>query len=222
MEFDWNPLGKPKPGREKEFLSLFKLLRSLRGLEKGNISRTSLDQKWHKIQVSPYETLQAPRVGSDAVADEWVLAQYRAWKNPTQSESEFLREMHGFYVLALVPPCDGFPFYSNGGIGHIERFSFRAQLLRDCEDVIGRVTMDQCYRSCLASALQGLGEDLQALAMQYCDKLGVTHVESVSRPNFEEGSAEHKAHIVLTAARWCSYWSGRGHGLAANWPSAPT
>ena len=219
MEFEWNPLGKPKPGCEAEFLRLFKLMRSLRAIEPDAIIRSALDRRWNEIQVSPYETLLAPRVGIDAAANSWALARFRAWRKPTQTESEFMHEMQGFFVLPLVPRCDGLPVYSNGGNGHVESFSFRAQLLRDCEEIVGHTTLRQCYRSCLAPILQGLGEDLQALAMHYAEMRGVNHVEGVLRPAFKEGSAEQKAHIVFAAAKWCKYWSDRGHGLAAHWPS---
>ena len=221
MEFVWNPLSKPKKGSEAEFLRLFKLLRSLRSVDREVINRSALDKRWNEIQVTPYETLSTPRVGIDAAADTWAVARYRAWTNPTQTESEFLQEMKGFYVLQLLPTCDGLPRYSNGGIGDAELFSFRAQLLRNCEEVIGQTTMERCYRSCLAPALEELGEDLQALATQYADKMSVTQVESFAPSSFEEGGAEQKAHIVLCAARWCKYWSYRGHGLAAYWPSDP-
>jgi hypothetical protein len=219
MEFVWNPLGKPKKGSEAEFLRLFKLMRSLRAIDREAINRSALDKRWEQIQVTPYETLNTPRVGTDEAADMWAVARYRAWTDPTQTESEFLQEMKGFYVLQLLPKCDGLPWYSNGGIGDTELFSFRAQLLRTCEEVIGRTTMERCYKSCLAPALEELGEDLQALATQYADKMGVTHVESSPRSNFDEGGAAQKAHIVLCAAKWCKYWSHRDHGLAAYWPS---
>ena len=217
MELEWNPLCKPKPGHEAEFLTLFKLLRSLRAIETEAVDRTTLDRRWNAIQVSPYETIQAPRVGTDALADQWAIARYAAWQNPSQSEADFIREMQGFYVLQLVAPCDGLPCYSNGGRGDVEPFSFRAQHLNNCEEILGQIIVKQIYRSCLAPVLQAIGEDMQALAAHFADKRGITHVESVARPNFEDGSAEQKAHIVFSAAKWCKFWSDRGHGLAAHW-----
>jgi len=217
MELEWKPLCKPKPGHEAEFLTLFKLLRSLRAIQTEAVDRSTLDRRWNEIQVSPYETIQVPRVGTDAVADKWITARYTAWQNPSQSEADFLRDMQGFYVLQLVSPCDGLPWYSNGGRGNAERFSFRAQLLTNCAEILGQTTLKQIYRSCLAPVLQGLSEDLQALATHFADKRGIAYVESVTGPDFEEGSAEQKVHIVFSAAKWCKFWSDRGHGLAAHW-----
>ena len=217
MELEWNPLSKPIPGREAEFVRLFKLMRSLRAFQPELIDRAALDRRWNAIQITPYETLQAPRVGADAAADQWALWHYRNWINPTQTEAEYMREMQGYYVLELIPPCDGLPEHANGGRGAAELFSFRAQLLCDCEEIIGFATLTQCYRSCLAPALESLGDDLQALATQYADKKKVTQTESVSGPDVEVGRAAEKLHIVISAAKWCKYWSARGHGLATHW-----
>ena len=219
MELEWNPLGKPIPGSEAEFVRLFKLMRSLRTFQPELIDRAALDRRWNAIQITPYETLQAPRVGADAAADQWASWRYGDWSNPTQTEVEFLREMQGFYVLQLVPPCDGLPAYSNGGRGAAEIFSFRAQLLCDCEEIIGFATLAQCYRSCLAPALESLGDDLRAMATQYADRKKVTQTGSVSGPDLEIGRAAEKLRIVISAAKWCKYWSTRGHGLAAHWSS---
>lgn len=224
MALEWNPLSKPKPGREAEFLRLFRLMRRIRAIDPQAIDRCSLNRRWMEIQIPPHETLRAPRVGTDAVADEWVLSRYRDWPHPTQTEAEFIEEMRGFYVLPLAPAGDGLPVYSyesDGNFGTAEAFSFRAQLLHDCEEVIGRVTLRQCYKSCLASSLGALGDDMLALATQYADKTHVTDVEHLARPVFEEGSAAQKVHIVFAAAKWCKYWSSHGHGLAAHWQSEP-
>ncbi len=78
-------------------------------------------------------------------------------------------------------------------------------------------TLEKCYESCLAPGLEALGHELRARATSFSAKAGVAHVERVARPEFEEGSEESRAHILFTAARWCEYWSSRGHGLEAYW-----
>lgn len=226
MGLDWNPLGRPKPGHEDEFATLFKRLgdlpvnvgwlekmkRRLRGID-----RDAMDRRWREIQVTPYETLQAPRVGTDPRADAWALERYREQQSPKLSEAGFMRDLQGYYVLALAPPCDGLPLYTNGAMGYVELFSFRAQFLRDCADIIGKATHDKCYVSCLAPGLAALGHELRAWATSFSLKSGVAHVEHVERPDFDEGSPESNAHILFSAARWCEYWSSRGHGLEAYW-----
>jgi hypothetical protein len=228
MGLDWNPLGRPRPGHEEEFAGLFrtlfanpvnvglleKLLRRLRGFD-----REKLSARWFEIQISPYEALDAPRVGSDPPADEWARQYYRNMpgeKKAEKTEAEFLKEMSGYYVLQLVPACDGIPMYSNGGMGYVERFSFRGQfLVNDCKDIIGSGLVEQAFQTCLAPGLASLGAALMEKAVEYAARNNVSHVADVRQPDFEEGSPEGNAHIVFSAAKWCNFWSSRGHGLEA-------
>lgn len=226
MGLDWNPIGKAKPGHEEEFEHLFhrlgelpvnvgaweRLKRRLRGID-----RDALDRRWREIQITTYETLGAPRVGTDAPADDWARARYREQEHPAQSEAQFMPEMQGYYVLALAPPCDGMPCYSNGAMGYVEASSFRAQFLAvDCEDIIGPNTLEKCYHSCLAPGLAALGHELRGWAISYAGRHGVSQVEGRPVDAVGEGP-ERKAHILFCAARWCEYWSSRGHGLEAYW-----
>jgi hypothetical protein len=224
MGLDWNPLGKPRPGFEDEFASIFQQLGESsnwgwlekRRRRREGRDREGLQKRWEEIQITPHETVGAPRVGSSADADSWVRKRYEEMEPPKPSESEFMQEMQGYYVLALAPPCDGFPFYSNWKLGYVERFSFRAQFLGDCEDIIPEVTFAKCYESCLAPAFPVLGQELRACASSYARANNLQHIEFVAE-GFEQESPEKKAHILYSAARWCEYWSSRGHALEADW-----
>jgi hypothetical protein len=125
--------------------------------------------------------------------------------------------MQGYYVLALAPPCDGFPYYSNWTAGYVERFSFRAQFLCDCEEIIPEVTFAKCYESCLAPAFVVLAQELRSCATSYARANSLEHIEFVADGAFEEKSPERKAHILYSAVRWCEFWSSRGHALEADW-----
>ena len=148
MGLDWNPGNRPKAGHEAEFEKLFWRLTSgrCRGREKSV-------RRFHEISVSPFDTLCAPRVGSDVRATRWAKAEY-ARLQPDVSEEQWLAGLNGFYVLTLVAPCDGLPRYSNGRPGgYVEPFSFRAQFLRHCLDVIGTELFDQAYEPMLSREL---------------------------------------------------------------------
>ena len=118
MGLDWNPLGKPKPGFENEFASIFQQLGESsnwgwlekRRRRREGRDREGLHKRWDEIQITPHETVGAPQVGSSAEADTWAHERYREMEPPKPSESEFMQEMQGQYVLALAPPCDGFRF----------------------------------------------------------------------------------------------------------------
>ena len=226
MGLDWNPIGKPKPGAEEEFARLFKQLGELPTspgwfekirLRRRGIDREAIKKRWEEIQITPYETLGAPRVGESAEADVWARERYSKMEEPRPSEDEFMKEMQGYYVLALVPPCDGLPFYSNWSAGYVERYSFRAAFLQDCEDVISEDVYAKCYESCLAPELAALAQELRACAASYAKPRNLEHVEFVPSVDFDEESPETKLHILYAATRWCEYWSSRGHGLEAYW-----
>ena len=225
MGLDWNPLGKPKPGFEDEFASIFQQLGESSNwgwLEKRRRRREGRDQeglqkRWDEIQITPHETVGAPQVGSSAAADAWIRERYLEMESPKPSESEFMQEMQGYYVLALAPPCDGFPHYSNSTAGYVERFSFRAEFLRLCEDIIPEDTLAKCYESCLADAFAVLAQELRACTTSYAQVNNLQHLEFAADVAFDEESPESKVHILYAATRWCEYWSSRGHALEADW-----
>lgn len=129
MGLDWNPGNKPKPGFETEYAQLARAIGAATEAD-----QESMREKFFAISISAYETLQAPRVGFDARADEWARARYRDNPTAAMSPEEFAAKLRGFYVVDLVPECDGIPPYSNGSTGgDVEPFSFRGQFLSDCK-----------------------------------------------------------------------------------------
>lgn len=226
MGLDWNPIGKPKPGHEEEFERLFYLLRDgpvangwfdkikqlLRPMDRDAVTR-----RWFETQVSPLVTIQAPQVGHDPRADEWAKDRYKETPPKDKTEAEFLEELNGYYVVALAPASDGIPYYSNGAAGYVEPYSFRAQFITDyCSDIVGDKLLEKCYRSCLAPGLASLGAELRACAETFASKHGISGIETVRELEADEDSLESKAHILFSAAKWCEYWSSRGHGLEAD------
>ena len=85
MGLDWRPLGKPKAGYEDRFNQLFRIIQ---GKERQHLSlldklkgkrlptQEELLQEWFSIQTPSYETIQAPIVGRDKEADDWIKEQY--------------------------------------------------------------------------------------------------------------------------------------------------
>lgn len=226
MGLDWNPIGKPKPGYEEEFVSLFKQLgelnanpgffEKLRRKRKG-IDRDAMLERFNEIQITPYETVGAPQVGVSEEANAWARQRYLEMKEPRPPESEFWENMNGYYVLALAPPCDGFPRYSNSSLGYVERFSFRGQFLLDCEDILTKETLGKCYESCLTPEFAILGKELRESVTAYAKANNLEHIEFVENVEYVANSPQTKAHILFSAARWCEYWSSRGHSLEADW-----
>jgi hypothetical protein len=208
MGLDWNPENKPKPGYEKEFERLFHALQRDDGLRERN------EQRFFEISTTAFETLRTPRVGESPAADEWAREIYRS-EPRDQPEDVWIEGLRGFYVLDLVPPCDGVPRYSNGlAGGDVERYSFRAQFLRDCEHIIGAELLEAAYTSRLAPEFEAYGHALQRKFDAFVAARGL---DAATLESDDPESAGFQADVVGSAARWCLFWARRGHVLDAYW-----
>lgn len=208
MGLDWHPGNKPKPGFEAEYETLFQKL--LAGeVEDGDPEQ----ERFFEISMSPYETLEAPQVGHHDAATEWARGKYDEQKPPVPWE-QWLEDMRGYYVLDLCPPCDGLPKYSNAPIGIGELYTFRAQFLRDCTDVIGDDMLERGYSPMRSGEMLSYGKELIGLAESYAARNGVDLADTESA---DPDSPADKVDIVMAAGRWCVFWAERGHPLDSDW-----
>lgn len=227
MGLDWNPLARPKPGMEGEFERLLAELDSEevprgkgllgRLLGPRRLSKTEREarlERYNAISDAPYVTLGAPRVGFDAAADAWLRGKLEA-KGKLSELDEARRAMHGYYALDLLPPCDGFPLYTNyGAYEGLDRYSFRAQFLNDVRDVIGEDLHAQAWNRMLARDLLAYADALEGKARPWAERAGVLDVaQATEAPELREDDAASQAHILFAAIRWCRFWAARGHGL---------
>lgn len=208
MGLDWHPGNKAKPGFEAEYEALLKKLMDGE-VEDGDPEH----ERYFEISTSAYETLEAPRAGHDNAATEWARKQYNEQKPPIPWE-DWLEEMRGYYVLDLCSPCDGLPKYTNAPIGIGELYTFRAQFLRDCTDVIGDVMLERGYAPMSPGEMLSYGRELIAMAESYAERNGVDLANTVDA---EEGSPADKVDIVTAAGRWCVFWGERSHPLDSDW-----
>jgi hypothetical protein len=208
MGLDWNPGPKAKPGHEQEFRELWHKLHA-----KSRFLRSRKLKRFREITVTAFETLGAPRVGFDAAATEWARKVFPKRKDKLLTELQFIERMKGFYVLALVPPCDGIPRYSNGPLGYLDRYSFRADYLRDCEDIIGKELVESAYRSKLSEETVICGDTLIDRATQYAASHNIDTIKTSLAE--DPDSVEFHVDVVFAAGRWCRFWGQRGHWLEA-------
>lgn len=210
MGLDWSPMAKPRPGFEEEFITIF---RALEGEPRSESELQARLDRFREISDPPHTLMGAPRVGYDGAADQWLRE--RLERAGRQGEYDTARkEMHGYYVLDLLPPCDGFPPYSNyGAYEGLDRYSFRGSFLQDVEDVLGPELMAQAHRSMLADELERYGTKLLETARSFARAHGVERVEHEPPPDGDEGSPASRAHVIFAAAKWCLFWARRGHGL---------
>ena len=205
MGLDWLPGNKPKPGFEAEYEEIVHAIFNQK-LEEDSPELA----RFHEISISAYETLSAPRIGYDESATAWARKWYKE-EQPDQPEEEWLESLKGYYVVDLVPPCDGIPRYSNSPLGYVEAFSFRAEFLKDCTDIIGDDMLESAYQNKVPENFLAYGEKLTEQAERYARENSIDLKELDG--NKKEGEPEYQLDIVLRAGRWCIFWAVRGHLL---------
>jgi hypothetical protein len=171
-------------------------------------------ERFHAISEAPHESLGAPRVGFDAAADEWLLARLKL--NGKLGDLEQARQqMHGYHVLDLLPPCDGFPMYTNyPEYEGLDRYSFRAQFLSDVEEIIGSDLHEQAWHRKPARDLLVYADALEGRFRPWAEGTGVLRMEhATDPPPYGEEDPASQAHVLFSAIRWCRFWGQRGHGL---------
>ena len=204
MGLDWLPGNKPQPGQERAFARLLKKLQS-----ESRFRREARLKRFHAISVTAYETLKAPRVGRDDVATDWARQAYG--KEPRDvTEEKWLEDLAGYYVLQLLPPCDGLPRYSNCSLGYVERFSFRADFLKDCAEIVGDEMMERAYLMQSPEELMCYGESLIERAQTFA---AAKAIDTRCLDTSDVDSIETRLDVVLAAGRWCVFWAERGHYL---------
>lgn len=209
VALSWEPLPKPTLGQEREFEDLFHKLEDATGARAERLLGWLAD-----VSEPAYRALGAPRVGFDAAADEWLVK--RTEKRKRMHELDALRvELHGYSVIELLPPCDGFPVYSNYLTSDtLERYAFNAELVLGERELIGDDMWRLAQGAMLAEGLARFAERLHEVAQRYVLENELpAHVETIREPVFPEGTKERRAHVLFAAAKWSTYWSFRGHGL---------
>jgi hypothetical protein len=224
MGLDWKPLPKPTAANEARFAEVFLQL-TVPDLKPGPKTESLAQEFADLATTSSFETLQAPMVGRDDQAAHWVRRQHEA-KNLRSdllgmSVADAIQDLIGYYVLELVPENDGLPVYCNAAAASgdylPERSWFRASFLDLCEDVIGAALLADAFNSKMAPALVDYGQALEKKAKTYAKKHQVEHVLTQRSSDWDdENSPEAKAHIVISAAKWCLYWGRQGHGCDAD------
>ena len=222
MGLDMRPMGKPKPGFEERYISIFRALQQpekpksgfldkLKG--KKPVNREDLLKEWFEIQIPTYETIKAPRVGREKEADDWIKEKYLE-TDKKLSEAEFLKQYEGYYVIELAKELDGVPVYV---AMHQDENVFRGQFLNDCVDLIGKDLVSEAWNTKLADETLDYGNRLLLVA----DKIAAEHSLQYLKdqrmpPETDEDSMEWKLHIVYSVAKWLIFYGKNGHGYEAD------
>jgi alpha-L-fucosidase len=222
MGLDWRPMGKPKTGFEERFKQIFLILTDIEKQEisfldklKGKKlkSKDELLAEWFEISDKTYETIKAPRVGRDKVADDWIKEKYQE-TDKSISEEKFIKEYEDYYVIELAEELDGVPVYI--AMGQDENV-FRGQFLKDCEDLIGEDLLNEGWGTKFADETLEYGKQLMAIADKVASENNLLYLkEQRIPPDTDEESLESKIHILYAAAKWLIFYGKNGHGFEAD------
>lgn len=222
MGLDMRPMGKPKAGFEKRFVEIFEMISQnripqqtffdkLKG--KKQLTKDDLLQEWFANQIPSYETLKAPRVGRDRIADESIMTRYNELEEkPTLDQ--FLKEYQGYYVIELAEEQDGVPVYI--AMGQDENV-FRGQFLVDCEDLIGEDLVSEAWNTKMASETLDYGNRLMNVSDQLAKQYNLEYLKTQRMPpDVDEYAIESKLHILFSIAKWLIFYGKNGHGYEAD------
>ncbi len=222
MGLDWRPLGKPKPGFEEKFIHLYHLIQGTGKKElsfldklqgKKNPSKDELLQDWFEIQIPSYETIKAPKVGRDKVADDWLKVEYDK-TDKSISFQQYSQLHNGYYVIELAEETDGVPMYMT--IGQ-DRNVFRAQFLDDCKELIGEALYDEAWKTKLSEETLKYGEQLLTIADKVASDNNLLYLKEQRIPSeSDEDNLESKIHILYSASKWLTFYGKNGHGYEAD------
>jgi hypothetical protein len=205
--------GCAKPGHEQEWRELLG-----RSFADKQLSETDI-ARFQEISIPGYQRIGAPRVGSDAVANAWIL-QAREAKTPEEIAA-VLKEFNGYYAVRLVE-CDGVPNYSNAGLYEgADDTSFRGAILSDCDDVLSKDLLHDAWNHKLPDEAVVYGRSLLTAAdtaeeegKREKRRGGILSFLGLSKGREPTPIAE-QIEIVRAAGRWFIFWGERGHPIRA-------
>lgn len=222
MGLDWRPMGKPKLGFEERYKQIFRIVTGVEKQElsffeklkgKKNLSKDELLEEWFANQEPSYETIKAPRVGRDAIADEWIKQRYEEG-DKKEPLDDFIKKNEGYYVIDLANEEDGVPVYISLGQ---DKNVFRAQFLDDCKDLIGEELYLNAWDSKLADETLEYGKQLMNIADKVAKENDLLYLkEQRLPPDVDEDALESKLHILYAAAKWLIFYGKNGHGFEAD------
>lgn len=205
--------GCAKPGCEQEWRSLLRRSFAEEELSEGEVAR------FQEISIPGYQHINAPQVGHDEKANQWILNARGA--KTSEEKVAVLKEFEGRYVVQLVK-CDGIPQYSHAGMYEgADDTSFRGAFLKDCRDVISNKLLNDAWNHKFPEDAVVYGKELLAAA-DAADVPGrrpkkrrtlLSHLGL--RKESEPLPIPKQLEIVRAAGRWFIFWGERGHAIRA-------
>lgn len=202
--------GRAIAGHEAEWESIIRRLFSEEELSEDEVER------FQSISLPAYASLDAPRVGSDPAADNWIADQMA----DRMSREQAIAEYNGYYSLALIE-SDGLPKFTNSGLYEgVDDTSFRGKFLESCTMVLSKELIEQAWNHRMPEEAVAYGKSLFAAAADARNGNTLNpRKPSMLRALFGSPSEiiplDQQLDIVETAGRWFIFWGSRGHAIRA-------
>lgn len=210
MGLDLIVVGKAKTGCETEFRAILGKRTKREALSQQEIER------FQQITTPAIETLGAPRVGTDAAANAWMINVQQ--KNGSQkSDTEIINQYRGYHVLSLLTDCDGAPQYSHGGLyDGVDETSFRGAFLNDCSSLIDKPTLERAWTDVMAPEdAISYGNLLLAAAEKEPQNPKTGFFAKVFGGKKQLTPVDEQRAILRSAGKWYIFWGKRGHHIEA-------
>lgn len=156
------------------------------------------------LTISPFEHMQAPRVGFHTQATEFAEKIYRDTPHlqDRMTLEDYLKQSHGNYVVELAPNQEGVASIS--GIA-VSSTSFRGKAVSYIPWLDSSLK-DRAYTDMEPDVLYEYGCDLSRAAEEHSAEVGEVWPGS---------DLEDDLKILKDASSWCIYWAEAGYSMVA-------
>lgn len=202
--------GRAIPGHETEWESLIH-----RFFAEEDISEAE-HERFQSICQPAYESLGAPRVGTDTIADDWIAGQMA----DRMTREQAIAEYHGYHAIALLE-SDGLPKFTHAGLYEgVDETSFRGKFLESCTLVLTKQMIDDAWNHRMPHEAVTYGQKLLAAATDARNGKTLTpRKRSILSRIFGTSPdilpLDEQLDIVETAGRWFVFWGNQGHPILA-------
>ena len=173
-------------------------------------------ERFRSISQPAYASLGAPRVGSDAIADNWIATQLA----DQMSREQAIAEYDGFYALSLIN-SDGLPQFTHAGLYEgVDETSFRGSFLESCVQILSKQLIDEAWNHRMPDEAITYGKALLAAVDDARNGKTLTPKKPSMFAAFfrsvpDKLPIDDQLDIVDTAGRWFVFWGNQGHPIRA-------
>lgn len=179
-----------------------------------------LEDELDLLEVNPMEILEAPRVGIDPEATEYLREEHTQYfREGEQSWEDCLAENHGKYVVELAKTPAGLGAVTGIAASSV---SFRGKVVAHAQDVIGERLAERAFTDMEPDAMLDYADELEAAVADWVGEqptlaawLKMTRAELQELEHPPISPLFWEAWNVLRGAEWLRFWANREFSVHA-------